>query len=653
MKKTAVGLFLAASLGMIGAMERFSPSVIAQTDSTTLNYQVGDQRIPLEVRDDVVAVQFKRTRSGQAQPFDRLQKDLQGSFRGGAVTVKPVLQTYALVSLPRGTRGSTSIAQTIRTRIEGLDYVEDTIPVLSRRDADEAILLPNELIVTVKGDAAQVGQVLQRNDLTLIRPVRFTQNRYLVKATSARGVEVLGLANQLNTQSDIESASLNFIQDLVIPRQDVETSQAAIEREAQPRSAPKNPSPRDWQWHIDSRPQRGSSNPRVDVLAPEAWDESKDGKGVVVAVLDSLIQWDHPDLKKSIHKVKKVADPLPDEVYGWDFVEDDADTRMSPRELEWLTPRFRDTFLLSDTELAQTYGSQGQLSFCGYQFSSQPSAHANCLRYFIRAESAGTFHGTMVAGVIAAKSKQGAIGIAPKAKILPVRVLGVEGYGSLIDIAEGILYAASRNVDVINMSLGSSVPHPIMEEVVADVLNAKPNLVIVASSGNSATTPGYNGEVGYPAGYPGVVAVGATDLEGRRSPYSSYGSELDVVAPGGNTADGQTGGILTTGGTFRSEFWTGISDDSIESWNGAFDPRGQYYYTQGTSFSSPVVAGVVALMKGEDRKRQLSRQQMMDILAQTSSYQNLERLPALEKKRFYGAGLVDAQKAVQAVSAKP
>ncbi|MEO0377243.1 MAG: S8 family serine peptidase [Cyanobacteria bacterium P01_A01_bin.17] len=522
------------------------------------------------------------------------------------------------------------------------------IPVLSRQDSDQAVLLPNELMVTIEGDDAQVEQVLQRNNLTLIRPIRFTQNRYLVKAKSARGLEVLGVANQLNSETDIGSVSPNFVQDLVIPEQKADVPQAATSQ-AKTRAASETPNLREGQWHIDSRPQRGESASRIDVLAPEAWKESRDGKGAVVAVLDSLIQWDHPDLKKSMYKVKKVADLLPNEEYGWDFVEDDADTRMSATELEWLTSRFRDTFLLSDDELVKTYGWKGQLAYCGYQFGSQMSDHANCLRYFMRGDSAGTFHGTMVSGVIAANSKKGAVGIAPKAKILPVRVLGIEGYGSMIDIAEGILYAASRKVDVINMSLGSSFPSSVHQEIVQEVLTENPNLVIVASSGNEATRPGYHGEVGYPAGYPGVVAVGATDLAGRRSPYSSYGSQLDVVAPGGNTAASVTGGILTTGGTFRPEFWDGVGDDAVEPWNGAFDPRGQYYYTQGTSFSSPVVAGVVALMKGEDRKRKLSTQQMIDILEQTSSPQNLEKLPASEQELYYGAGLVDAQKAVQAV----
>ncbi len=641
MKRTTIGLFLASSLGITGILQWISASVIAQTESIAVNYQVGTETIPLDVRTDVVAVKFKKTRSSSKQPADRLQQDLQGGVRSGPVSVEPVLEEYALITLPQGSRG---LGPAIRQRARGLSYVEETIPVLSRDGSEAIILLPNELMVTVDGESEQVEQVLRRNDLALVRPVRFTKNRYLVRPKSVRGLETLALSNQLNNKSDIQAASPNFIQDLIAPEQ----NEAAGIQTGSSRGKAKSKL-RDYQWHIDSRPQLGINTPRVDVLAPEAWEQSKDGKGVVVAVLDSLIQWDHPDLKKSMYKVRKVADPLPNETYGWDFVEDDADTRMSEQELKWLTHRFRDTFLLSDTKLVKKYGSQNQFAFCQRAYLAKPTSHASCLRYFMRSQSASTFHGTMVSGVVAAKSKTGVVGIAPKAKILPVRVLDIHGRGSIINILEGMFYAASRNADVINMSLGSTLPSVLEQEAIKDILAENPNLVIVASSGNEATDQDYNGEVGYPAGYEGVVAVGATDLEGRRSPYSSYGSQLDVVAPGGNTEEDISGGILTTGGTFRPEFWTDISEEDVKPWNGAYDSQGQYYYTEGTSFSSPVVAGVVALMQGEDRKRQLSRTQMVDILEQTSSYQNLSRLSSSERPLYYGSGLVNAQKAIQAV----
>ena len=72
------------------------------------------------------------------------------------------------------------------------------------------------------------------------------------------------------------------------------------------------------------------SLPRTDIRAAEAWQNSRAGKGVLVAVLDDFIQWNHPDLVNTIYKVDDdVKDKLKDEKHGWDFVNDDADTRIS------------------------------------------------------------------------------------------------------------------------------------------------------------------------------------------------------------------------------------------------------------------------------------------------------------------------------------
>jgi serine protease len=370
-----------------------------------------------------------------------------------------------------------------------------------------------------------------------------------------------------------------------------------------------------------------------------------------VAVLDSLIQWDHPDLIKNLHDVSTIETPQPNEKFGWDMVENDADTRLSQGEAQYLAPRFQAAFSMSDTELLQQDQLANDFYYCFFNDLSD-TQRANCLRSSLKNESVHTFHGTHVAGVIAANSKKGATGIAPKAKILPVRVLGLGGSGSWEDIISGIYYAASRKADVINMSLGSSLPNAAMEDTIKEVLTDNPKLVIVASAGNEASRADFNGEIGYPARYEGVVSVGASTIEGRRAYYSSYGPGLDVIAPGGELSFEEVeNGILTTGGTFGSVFWDGLDPQAVASWDPAFDAQGQYIFTEGTSFSAPVVSGVVALMKGEDRKRQLTREQMVEILEETSSTENLERLSPSEQKLHYGAGLVNAQAAIRAVLA--
>jgi serine protease len=117
--------------------------------------------------------------------------------------------------------------------------------------------------------------------------------------------------------------------------------------------------------------------------------------------------------------------------------------------------------------------------------------------------------------------------------------------------------------------------------------------------------------------------VGSSNLEGNRSVYSNYGRRLDVMAPGGDTSLRKSGGILTTGGTFISSLWDGIEVPKL-AWGPAFDPTGKYVQVQGTSFSSPTVAGVVALMKGEDPDRKLTREQTLGIIRGTASYQPLK-----------------------------
>jgi serine protease len=643
MKKTIVGLCLTSSLGVVGAAPWLANS---EPGASTVNYQVGQENVSLQVQEDVVAVKFKptRTTSGQQDLVKRLQSDLKGGGRSqSATSATPIFPGYALVRNRTGDRGA---AQDIRQRAQKLSYVEETIPVLSEPGSKQPILLPNEMIVKVEGNAAQVGQALDRNNLNLVRPVAFTSNLYLVQPRRARGLAMIDQYRQLQQAPEIKSVSLNLIQNFLAPVQsyDADKPQSA---ESRSQTARAQSNLRDAQWHFDSRPRRGANAPRTDTLTPEALKTSRqDGKGVVVAVLDSSIQWDHPDLIKNLHDTSTIEMPAPNEKFGWDMVENDADTRLSQTEAEYLAPRFQAALSMSDNELVEQY----ILDFFQECFNS--SATANCVRFYLKHESVHNFHGTHSAGVIAANSKKGATGIAPKAKILPVRVLGLDGFGSQENIMSGIKYAASRKADVINMSLGARIPSAVYQDTITEVLTDNPGLVIVASAGNSGSDPNFNGEISYPAGYEGVVSVGATTIEGRRAYYSSYGPGLDVTAPGGELSEGFENGILTTGGTFGSVFWDGLDPQALKQSNpDFFDAQGQYIFTQGTSFSAPVVSGVVALMKGEDRKRQLTREQMVEILEETSSTENLERLSPSEQKLHYGAGLVNAQAAIRAVLA--
>jgi subtilisin family serine protease len=415
-----------------------------------------------------------------------------------------------------------------------------------------------------------------------------------------------------------------------------------------------------------------TSLPRTDMRVIDAWKNSNQGNGVVVAVIDTLIQWNHPDLVENLYNVGDIPDRLPGEVSGWDFVENDPDTRMSKNELTLLKGKFQDAFLATADELRQKYPDTFQEV---EQENPDQSVEkvANIVRYILlNSEVAGEFHGTMVAGVVTARPQEesGVVGVAPKAKLLPVRVLGLNGSFSVTAYLEGIGYAASRGADVINISLGGRLPTQDEAELISEVLKANPKLVMVASAGNENLN-----EIGFPAAFPGVVAVGATNLAGNRAPYSNYGAThplgqgVTLVAPGGDiSSPGLIGGILTTGGTWLDEFWKDLPTPGI--WGPNQDTKGKYRWTQGTSFSSPAVAGAIALMKGEDSTRRLTREQLVTILKQTASYDGLavheddaklyrsqlaeKGLPRSisQQQYFFGSGLVNADAAVKVVKQK-
>lgn len=680
---------------------RLLAPAVAQTQAKEeLFYTYYGKRIPLNLRRDAIAVAFKEDRTRGGEPLHlRLRQDLRGSnIRSPVLNVElqPLGRRYALIKLPSGTRSSSSAVQ---QQAKQQPYVESTLPVVTRSDRDEFMVVPNEIVVSFEPtlSESQSQAILKRQNLKVIRPLRFSRNRYLVKSGSAAsGTAILGITNQLNTVKGVKSATPNFIQSL--SQEIPEATQNNLPVSKTPEIAGQLtkiravPSARQvfqtillpLEWHLNSTPlttcltagtsqaeslwtcltnpsvQSQASQGRTDIRATEAWQETSGGRKVLVAVLDSLNQWDHPDLAGNVYAVGSVKNKLPGEVHGWDFADNDSDTRISQAELARHRPSFQDTFQLSDVELLQQYPESAEsIQRANPDYSREQIARV--VRNSIRMESAVLFHGTWVSGVVAARpnGEQGVVGVAPNAEILPVCV-GKEG-PSTEAIVEGIGYAAARGADVINMSF--SVPVEDVADQILAVQKAKPNLVFVAAAGNESLA-----EVSFPAAMSGVISVGATDFTGNRALYSSFGSGLDVVAPGGDVLSeglGAVGGILTTGGTWVEGFWQGVQKPS--DWDTSLDLQGRYMWVNGTSFSSPAVVGVVALMQGEDPNRQLKRDRLIEILKQTASYQGLTvskeelefyslqrnegTLPASvsPQQYFFGSGLVNAEAAVKEV----
>ncbi|MEU4424062.1 S8 family peptidase [Actinoplanes sp. NPDC024001] len=174
-------------------------------------------------------------------------------------------------------------------------------------------------------------------------------------------------------------------------------------------------------------------------------------------------------------------------------------------------------------------------------------------------------HGTHVAGTIAAATGngRGVAGIAPDARILPVKALGADGSGWMSDTAEGIVWATDHGARVINMSLGA---HERTQSVTAAIGYARrQGVTVVAAAGNERAK---GSPTSYPAADEGVIAVAATGARGEIAPFSNAGSYVDVAAPGSH--------VLST------------------------VPGDEYALMSGTSMAAPHVAAVAALLLGKD-----------------------------------------------------
>ncbi|MFI8788306.1 type VII secretion-associated serine protease mycosin [Streptomyces sp. NPDC055105] len=216
-------------------------------------------------------------------------------------------------------------------------------------------------------------------------------------------------------------------------------------------------------------------------------------------------------------------------------------------------------------------------------------------------------HGTRVAGIIAARPAKGTgfVGLAPEATIIPFQQNDAEGHGTAETLATAILHAKAAGAQVINISQDTANavrPAPELEAAVNSALAAK--IVVVASAGND----GLDGKVQktYPASFPGVLAVAASDRNNERASFSQQGYFVGVAAPGVDM-------VSTV-------------------------PGGGHCSDNGTSFSAPYVAGVAALVKAKHPDWTAA-----EVVAQIE--QTAERSTA-GHDRLVGWGVVDPLRAV-------
>ncbi|QDE38083.1 protease [Luteibacter pinisoli] len=369
-----------------------------------------------------------------------------------------------------------------------------------------------------------------------------------------------------------------------------------------------------YQWHFrapdgtaekigsdaSSYANKGGSN------VANAWNLS-DGTGITVAVLDTGIT-NHPDIDLSL------ADA------GYDFISD-----------AFVSGRATDGRVSGGWDLGDwTTGDDKYLATNG-----------GCVDADNPAEDS-SWHGTHVSGNVAelTNNTTGMAGIAYKAKVLPVRVLGhCGGYSS--DIADAIVWASGGHVDgvpdnthvaqVINMSLGGSGKCSD-DQVTADAITSaisRGTTVVVAAGNSDDDAANYS-----PSSCPGAIAVASNGITGKRAFYSNYGSVVALSAPGGGVYanDASSGTIVSAGFS-----WSAIND-------GLHEPTtADYGGMAGTSQATPHVTGTVALMLAATKGANLptpTPAQIRTLLTSTA-----HAFPSTPDK-VIGAGIVDAYAAV-------
>lgn len=217
-------------------------------------------------------------------------------------------------------------------------------------------------------------------------------------------------------------------------------------------------------------------------------------------------------------------------------------------------------------------------------------------------------HGTHVAGITAAIDNEiGVIGVGPKIDLYAVKVLDRRGSGYLSDVIEGLDWAIQNGMQIVNMSLGTTSNVQSFYDAVKRVNQT--GIVQIAAAGNSG------GAVIYPAAYPEVIAVSATDSNDNIASWSSRGPEIDLAAPG-----------VSIYSTYKGQTYKTLS---------------------GTSMAAPHVTGTAALILSIPAKCDLD---LDEKCSPAEVQQRLELtakdLGAVGKDTLYGSGLVNAEKAI-------
>jgi serine protease len=249
-------------------------------------------------------------------------------------------------------------------------------------------------------------------------------------------------------------------------------------------------------------------------------------------------------------------------------------------------------------------------------------------------------HGTLVAGIIGATADNsiGIAGVAPEVRLIPVRALGADGRGDAGAVADAIDWSVQAGAEVINLSLvdegqgTTGIGGVFGDHRVANAISraAEAGAVVVIAAGNDEQ--GGHAETAYDATDPRVIVVGASTRADKRAAYSNYGEGLDVLAPGGGSADdpGESGCTVNNG--IVSTWWS----------PGASGPR--YGASCGTSMATAFVSGIAAMLVD----RGLLAEEVVQRIKETAV-----DLPPKGPDAQSGVGRVDAARALRVKLSSP
>ncbi len=331
------------------------------------------------------------------------------------------------------------------------------------------------------------------------------------------------------------------------------------------------------------------------IHAPEAWEITEGDSTIHIGFVDTGVDWWHPDLQFQF-----AINPKEDINHNGLF---------DPWRSDSIGTDAHGNKVHGDIDGIDHDGNGYANDVIGYNFVDQESLNIGDWSGRDPYPWDENGHGTMVAGVLAAQQNNhiGVSGIAPKCKLVALRAFDATGNGEDDDIASAIVYAADNHIQILNCSFGDIVPSLLQRDAIRYATST--GTLVFASSGNDGGDKPH-----YPSDFDEVVGVGATTnnpTPDNLFAFTSHGEGMDMVAPGDD--------IITT----------------------KFD--GTYTKTQGTSFSSPVVAGVAALLLsqhpnyGPVQLRSVLESATQDILAKGYDHETANgRVDALRALKYIG-----------------